>query len=234
MHQRVQWVFRPQSKTAPSEREQLAAAVEAACLKVDAALTPRLKLTTTTAEPPPRFTMIPLSARPLALVSIDTPDADALDRAAHAAGLSEMPRVGYERYRVTTSVPVALPVAPAPGDVTPGVELLTLFRRKRGLDSETFLKRWHGGHTPMSIEIHPLWGYIRNVVDARWPDTAAPLDGIVEEYFQQRRDLLDPRLFFGGSIRMLRNMVRVGWDVSTFIDMRTIETYLVNERWLRV
>ena len=140
----------------------------------------------------------------------------------------------FESFTVTTATPVALPVTPELGAVTPGAELLTLFRRKKGLDDDTLIRRWHGKHTPMSLEIHPLWGYIRNVVTTRWPDSATPLDGIVEEYFEVPGNLLNPVVFFNGPVRMIPNMVRVAWDIFGFIDMRTIETYWVSERWLRL
>ena len=32
------------------------------------------------------------------------------------------------------------------------------------LTQATFMKRWHEGHTPLSLELHPLWNYNRNVV----------------------------------------------------------------------
>ena len=229
MRKRVQWVFRP--RTDDFGREDIANEVLTAIRDIDAVAAPRLKLTT--AEAPPRWSVIPFSARPLVLVSVDTPDRHRLHAAALDAGLDRLDLATFERYDVRTSIPVELPDRPQVGELTPCVELLTLFRRKPGLDDEAFIRRWHGGHTPMSIEIHPLRGYIRNVMEARWPDEATPLDGIVEEYFEEPRDLLNPSVFFGGALRMLPNMVRVAWDVRGFIDLATIETYWAAERWIR-
>ncbi len=231
MRHRVQWIFRPRTPAVP--RERLEQQVVEACRSVPAELAPRLKVTTTP-DAPQRWTVIPFSSRPVALVSLDTPDRDRLHAAAMQAGLDRLHEATFERFDVATSTPVEVAWTPAVGEPSPGVELLTLFRRTPGLDDETFLQRWHGVHTPMSIEIHPLRGYIRNVVQTRWPADATPLDGIVEEYFDTRRDLLNPAVFFGGALRMIPNMVRVAWDIRGFIDLATIETYWVTERWLRV
>lgn len=231
MTERVQWVFRARSKNV--DRQRLVAEVERACAPIDARLMPRLKLTATI-EKPPRWNVIPFSSRPMALVSIGTPDRVALAEAARAARLTELETAAFESFEVTTSVPVPVPVDAKIGEPTPGVELLTLFRRRPGLDDKTFIQRWHGVHTPLSLEIHPLWGYIRNVVDARWPSDATPLDGIVEEYFERPQDLLNPVSFFNGPLMMVPNMARVALDIRRFIDLATIETYWVTERWLRV
>ena len=42
--------------------------------------------------------------------------------------------------------------------------LVTALKRRSGLDSETFYARWHGSHTPLSLEVHPLLHYVRNTV----------------------------------------------------------------------
>ena len=234
MLDRVQWVFRAASAPASGvDRSAWIDRIETACQMVSKDMAPRIK-STATVEAPPRWNVFSFSRQPLVLISIDTPNRAALRNEALDAGLDHLPETTWASFGVTTSVPVAVPHPPQAGQTTPGVELLTLFRRKKGLDDETFLHRWHGGHTPMSIEIHPLWGYIRNVVDDKWPDEASPLDGIVEEFFKTRRDLLNPAVFFNGGLRMVPNMLRVYFDVRSFIDLATIETYWVQERWLRV
>ena len=228
--QRVQWVFRPHDPQA--DRSKLVQSVEAASLAVPASIAPRLKLTAAV-EPPPKWAVIPFSARPVVVVSVDTPDRGRLQAAVVEAGVHALSGITFESYAVTTSEPVAPPGEAKAGATTPGVELLTLFRRKPGLADAAFIERWHGVHTPLSLEIHPLRGYIRNVVEARWPNDATPLDAIVEEHFAQRRDLLNPSVFFGGLLAMLPNMVRVAADIRRFIDLSTIETYWVTERWIR-
>jgi len=181
-----------------------------------------LKLTLTD-TPPPRLAVQPFSRRPVALVS----------------WRGDRPPPGVEgfrveAYRVEEALPVAYERTWPDGEPTPGVSLLTLFRRKRDLDDDTFLRRWHGGHTPLSLEIHPLWCYVRNVVLHAEGD-AEPWDGIVEEHFRRRAELLDPRRFFGGGrvLPMLRNMVRVGADIAGFMDLRSMQVHLATERWIR-
>jgi hypothetical protein len=78
-----------------------------------------------------------------------------------------------------------------------------------------------------------VWCYVRNVVDESLMEGSPPFDGIVEEHFREPRDLLSARQFFGGPLRMVPNMIRVGFDIFGFIDLLTIQTYLVTEVHLR-
>jgi hypothetical protein len=111
--------------------------------------------------------------------------------------------------------------------------MLTLLHRRAGLPDAEFLRRWHEGHSPLALEIHPLWNYVRNVVSAPVLPGSPPVCGIVEEQFRTRADLLEPARLFGGWMRMVPNMVRVYADVRRFLDLSAIENYLVTERWLR-
>ena len=111
--------------------------------------------------------------------------------------------------------------------------MLTLLHRRAGLTDAEFLRRWHEGHSPLALEIHPLWNYVRNVVAAPVLPGSPPLCGIVEEQCRTRGELLDPVRFFGGWLRMVPNMLRVYRDVRSFLDLAAIENYLVTERWLR-
>jgi len=136
-------------------------------------------------------------------------------------------------YAVDTAWPVAYERHWADGEPTPSPILLTLLRRRPGLSDEDYLRRWHDGHTPLSLAIHPLWHYERNVVVRALTDDSAPCDGIVAEACPTRADLLDPRRFYGGALAMLPNMMRVGLDVLGFLDMRRTEVYLATEVVLR-
>ena len=115
------------------------------------------------------------------------------------------------------------------GGPTPGVCLLTLFHRKPDLDYGVFVKRWHEGHTPLSLKLHPLWNYIRNVVKGTITEQAPWYDGIVEEQFQEDSHLLNPLVFFGPPLKVPRHMWQVLADTKSFIDMKRIETYLATE-----
>jgi hypothetical protein len=116
---------------------------------------------------------------------------------------------------------------------TPGVCLLTLFSRKPGLSHEAFLDRWHNSHTPLSLKIHPLWHYSRNVVLGSRLKGSETWEGLVEEHFRKRYQLLNPLVFFGNPFTMYFNMLRVYLDTKAFLDYRTIETYLVREVVMR-
>jgi len=132
-------------------------------------------------------------------------------------------------YVVEEALPVAYNKDWEDAELTPGVCLLTLFTRKPGLTHAVFVDRWHNSHTPLSLKIHPLWHYSRNVVLERHaPDTEA-WEGIVEEHFRKRLDLLNPFSFFGNPFTIIPNMIEVYRDTNAFLDYKTIQTYLVRE-----
>jgi hypothetical protein len=187
-----------------------------------------------TTPQPPRRSLIPLKRdRQLALFSCYARDGAAGERLAEQAAAALPSAWQLHGYRVAESLPLQYQRDWPLGQRTPGAGLLTLFRKKPGLSTETFLQRWHGGHTPLSLRIHPLWNYVRNVVQEPLVAHSPRWDGIVEEHFRSREDLLDVARFFGGWSAMLPNMLRVARDIWGFIDLRTIETYLVDEVHLR-
>jgi hypothetical protein len=191
-----------------------------------------LKVTLTT-ERPPRWSIVPCRRGRIAVISLcdaaDSPECAAVWTARlKAAGAEE-----FAGYRVEESVPLSYARDWPDGTPTPGVGLLTLLCRKSGLGDEEFLRRWHGGHSSLSLRTHPLWNYVRNVVrDAVVPGSPWWC-GIVEEQFRSADDLLDPVRFFGGPWRMVPNMIRVGLDIHGFLDLSGLESYLVTEHWLR-
>jgi hypothetical protein len=189
-----------------------------------------LKVTYTAADPP-RLCLVPFKRTRVALFSIWDDDP--------AAALRWTERVrqtgagAWSGYRVTESVPRRYARDWPDGTITPGVGLLTRLTRRRGLSDAEYLRRWHGGHSTLSLEVHPLWGYVRNVIEATVVDGTPPCDGIVEEQFRQAGDLLTPWGLFGGARAMLPNLARVGVDLLGFLDLRALESWLVSERWLR-
>jgi hypothetical protein len=193
----------------------------------------RLKVTLTSADPP-RLSVVPLSRERLALISLwderDPVGAAArwTPRLAALAG-----RLRLEGYHVEEALPRAYARDWPDGAQTPGVGLLTLLRRRPGLSDMEFFRRWHDGHSPLALRVHPLWCYVRNVVARPVVDGTPPLCGIVEEQFRTPADLLDPVRLFGGPLRMIPNMARIGLDVRGFLDLGTLENYLVSEHWLR-
>ena len=190
----------------------------------------RLKLTFT-AEEPPRLTILPFRRDRIALVSLW--DEGAPEEAAGRWNARMAGEGAAAGYRVHESVPRAYRRDWPDGRDTPGATMLTLLHRRTGLTDAEFLRRWHEGHSPMALEIHPLWNYVRNVVAAPVLPGSAPLGGIVEEHTRTRGELLDPVQFFGGWLRMVPNMLRVFADVRGFLDLAALENYLVAERWFR-
>lgn len=147
-------------------------------------------------------------------------------------------QVRIDGYLVTESMPLRYPDRDWPdGETTPGPVLLTLFTQPDGLTDDAFFARWHGSHTPLSFEIHPLWRYERNVVVRRLTLGAPPWRGIVKESFRRVEDLTDPMRLFsadGDADRMKDNARRSLEDGARFLDLDGgVQTYALEERIIR-
>jgi hypothetical protein len=182
-----------------------------------------------TEEPPPRLTLVPYRRSRLALISVRGSQA-ALAKARD--GLATLPG-SIAGWRVDEAIPVPRRRTWPTGARAPGACLLTLFHKSKKLDRAAFFREWYEHHTPLSLKIHPLWCYVRNAVAEPVLAGSPHWDGIVCESFAQRGDLLHHHRLFGGpdlsALRAPLNMIRVGLHVSKFLDLRTIENYLVEE-----
>ncbi len=176
---------------------------------------------TITLERPPKLSVIPFLKRKIAMISFHG-DKDHMDIVKEADGFSGS-------FRVTEALPRAYDRDWDNGQPTPGVCLLTLFRKKKGIDYDLFIDRWHNGHTPFTLKVHPIYHYNRNVVEERFGNPPVDYDGIVEEHTRDKKTLLNPFRFFGKPWMAPVNMVRTYFDVNSFIDYKSIETYLVRE-----
>ncbi len=140
-------------------------------------------------------------------------------------------------YLVTESVPLAYEQRRWPdGERSPGVKQITLFDKRGDIDDTQFFARWHGSHTPLTFEIHPVCLYVRHAVARAVTEGAPRWRGIVEEGLREVEDLTDPMRYFsgGGSQEVLdRNVKRVMEDVSTFLDLESVESYPTAEYILR-
>lgn len=180
-----------------------------------------------TEQEPPRFSVIPFKNSKIAAISIySEKDKDNIPSFLESEGF-----IGS--YKVTEALPVKYEKTWADGVITPGVCLLTIFRKKKKLEYAKFLDRWHNGHTPLSLKIHPLWHYNRNVVESQHPDNSEKFDGIVEEHCKTSSELFNPFKFFGNPIIIIPRMLHVYFDVNSFIDYPSIEPYLVAEYHLK-
>jgi hypothetical protein len=185
-----------------------------------------IKLTITEVKPP-SVSVIPFRKSKIAALSVvhtsgKDPEQSLLDLDGFAGA-----------YRVTEALPVAYEKTWPDGEVSPGVCLLTLFRKKKKIDYDTFIDRWHNGHTPLSLKIHPLWHYNRNVVDKHLVDTSETFDGIVEEHCRTKAELFNPFKFFGNPLLIIPRMLEVYFDVRSFLDYPSIEPYLVSEYYIK-
>lgn len=185
----------------------------------------RLSYTLTT-EAPPKFSIIPFKKKKIAAISVWRETSGLINAISSSEGFIAC-------YTVTEALPVAYQKTWKEGDRTPGICLLTLFKRKKEIDYKTFIHRWHNSHTPLSLKIHPLWHYNRNVVNAFIPDTTENWGGIVEEHMRTRSELLNPFQFFGNALVIIPRMMNVYIDTKSFIDYPSMEPYLVSEYYLR-
>ena len=188
----------------------------------------KLQLTVTEA-PPPKLALFPFKSQPIAIFNVYD---EAGDHSRFSDALQNVAG-SVSGYEVEEAYPVAYDKAWSDGEATPSPILLTMLQKKAGISTDEFIRRWHDGHTPLSLEIHPLWYYQRNVVREALTDGADPSDGIVLEACRTRGDLLNPARFFGGAFKMVPNMLRVANDVKGFLDMKKTETFYATEYHIR-
>jgi hypothetical protein len=177
---------------------------------------------TLTQSPPPKFSVIPFKKSKIAAISIYKMNHEPVTMLKGAPGFSGA-------FKVEEALPVSYDKTWPNGEPTPGACLLTCFHRKPGIEYDDFINRWHNGHTPLSLKIHPLWNYNRNVVLQKLCNLTAWYDGIVEEQTRTRSELLNPFKFFGNALEITGNMISVYRDVNSFLDYKRVETYLVTE-----
>lgn len=185
---------------------------------------------TITVEPPPRCSVIPFRKDKISAVSIWS---DSLP----SVGNLFQTDSGIHGFLVTEALPVSYEKDWEDEEMTPGAGLLTIFKRRKGLSREEFVKRWHESHTPLSLKVHPLWNYNRNVVEREIgtdrTSNENTIEGIVEEHFKDRRDLLNVFRFFGPPWIITWRMIRVLFDSRSFIDYPTMEPYFIAEQWIK-
>ncbi len=206
----------------PDSYEAFKSKTDALCRRILLQHDPMALSYTITVRASPLLSVIPFRKDKIAVISIFT-RYQATDIAKE-----DMPGMAGA-YLVEEALPVSYDKNWRDGQPTPGVCLLTLFRKKAGIDHADFLSRWHNGHTPLSLKIHPLWHYNRNVVLKSLGGDTNPFDGVVEEHFRSPSELLNPFRFFGGPLSMAKNMLAVYRDVRSFLDYSTIETYYCSE-----
>ena len=208
------------SKT--ESREEFSSKIFSAINDVIANSKPRAISISITDKKPPKVSIIPFGKANIAAISVVQPQVSPVPGLVSLDGLAGA-------YKVWEDLPVSYEKTWKDQSPTPGACLLTLFRKKNNIEYDTFIDRWHKGHTPLSLELHPLWHYSRNVVKESIIDSPEWWDGIVEEHTSTRSELLNPMEFFGNPLLMPYNMLRVYKDVRSFLEYNSVEPYLVTE-----
>jgi hypothetical protein len=86
------------------------------------------------------------------------------------------------------------------GSRSPGATLLALLRRRPELSEREFRARWEH-HSTLSVRLHPLTRYHRNVVVPPAGHEPADCDGLVEERIGSLDDLAPERFYIGPGAR---------------------------------
>lgn len=135
-------------------------------------------------------------------------------------------------YWVVESVPlVNTTQRAAPGERTPGVNMIALLERPDWIAWDDWIDRWHGPHRAVALETQSTFHYVRNVV-VRALTPGAPLwAGIVEEGFPADA-VTDPMKWYaaGGSQQVLqRNLQRMVESCKAFLDLDRVESHPMAE-----
>lgn len=181
---------------------------------------------TYTRSAPPKFSIIPFKKKKVAAISIYKRD-NSLEK--HLELLDGF--VGA--YSVEEAIPVSYKQDVVDLQIIPGVCLFTLFRKRKDIPYDVFIDRWHNSHTPLSLKIHPLWNYNRNVATKKLVESSENWDGIVEEQFKTQSELLNPIQFFGHPFIMPYRMWLVYSDTKRFLEYRTIEPYFAVQQHIK-
>ncbi|MBP1687445.1 MAG: EthD domain [Deltaproteobacteria bacterium] len=125
--------------------------------------------------------------------------------------------IPFHGYLVTESVVREYEARDWPaGERSPGITLVAAFRKPRQLSDQEFYRRWHEGHSKLSLEIHPLWRYVRNAVARAITPEAPDFRAIVEERVRRYEDM-EPDAFYRGKQDVATN------DLATFVDFGGID-----------
>jgi hypothetical protein len=151
---------------------------------------------------------------------------DSLDDRARVESVLEPLTARRAGYLVTESVPREYAKRDwKDGERSPGVALVTTFRKPEALDDATFYARWHESHTPISLEIHPLIRYVRNAVARPLTPDAPDFRAIVSESVASAAIASDDMAFYGSR----ENRKRAVKDLLSFADLEQLSTVLMSE-----
>lgn len=121
------------------------------------------------------------------------------------------------------------------GDRSPSVLAVTLLTRPKKLDHAEWIRRWHGGMSPVSERLQPRAKYVRNVVMGLLTDDTPEYDGIVEEAWPSAEHITNQYLFYCASnpFQLVSHMAQMIRVITRFHQMRKIRTVTMSEYLMR-
>lgn len=135
-------------------------------------------------------------------------------------------------YLVAESVPLVNTAhAAAPGERTPGVNMVALIRQPDWIDHAAWLARWLEDHRVVALETQSTFGYVRNVVVRALTPDAPLFAGVVEELFPADA-VTDPMRWYaadGSKDRLAANLGRMMESCKAFLDLDRVETHPMSE-----
>lgn len=163
------------------------------------------------------------------MISFWLPSADERAPAeAHLKGAS----AALHGYAVLETVPLPNTThLAAPGERTPGVNMVTCIERPARLTPEAWIAHWHGHHERVALETQCTYAYVRNTVERAVTKDAPAWGGIVEEGFP-REAVGNPMVWYdtGGDPEVLkRNLDRMMESVRAFLDLERVHSYPMSE-----
>jgi hypothetical protein len=119
----------------------------------------------------------------------------------------------------------------APGERTPGFNLVTGIVPRDGLSYDEFIERWHREHRAVALETQSTFAYVRNeIVRALTPD-APKWAAVVEESFPIEA-LTDPAVWYaaaGSPERLERHRKRMVESCLAFLALDRVDSHPMSE-----
>lgn len=119
----------------------------------------------------------------------------------------------------------------APGERTPGVNVVAFLRRPDWIEREAWLARWLDDHRRVALETQCTYAYIRNVVVRALTPEAPPWAAIVEEGFPSEAVTDAARWYRAENdpAALQRNVSRMVESCRTFLDLDRVERHPMSE-----
>jgi EthD domain len=119
----------------------------------------------------------------------------------------------------------------APGERTPGFNLVTGIVPKDGLRYEEFLHLWHTEHRAVALETQSTFAYVRNEIVRALTPGAPSWAAVVEESFPIEA-LADPAVWYaavGSPERLERHRRRMVESCVAFLALDRVESHPMSE-----